>query len=291
MNLSLYKLRKKLNTDKSGQGSLVAVILASVIGTIIISSTTQWFLSMNKTMDGTNDRLEAMTIAMSEWQRLEHMSLDELEVNRENYKTPYDVGDKFKVGISLGEQGYFDKGKCNSLTGDYATENANCFKDTTMTVYDKDGKAMYTTRSLPLFSQSSDVYSALPIGSIIWWYSEKIPENFLLCNGQSTKNFPKLAAIIGDNVPNIIGKFIYAAGYDEQLGNIYEDSTFTMTFDKQFPVTYIGAYDATNSTGYIATPFAGADGHAVNAIIKGNRTFSGKYKPMHIACYPIIKAK
>ena len=83
MNLSLYKLRKKLNTDKSGQGSLVAVILASVIGTIIISSTTQWFLSMNKTMDGTNDRLEAMTIAMSEWQRLEHMSLDELEANRE----------------------------------------------------------------------------------------------------------------------------------------------------------------------------------------------------------------
>ena len=140
-------------------------------------------------------------------------------------------------------------------------------------------------------SQSSDVYSALPIGSIIWWYSEKIPKNFLLCNGQSTKNFPKLATIIGDNVPNIIGKFIYAAGYDEQLGNIYEDSTFTMTFDKQFPVTHIGAYDAEHCTGYIATPVGGADGHAVNGIIKGNRTFSGKYKPMHIACYPIIKAK
>ena len=140
-------------------------------------------------------------------------------------------------------------------------------------------------------SQSSDVYSALPIGSIIWWYSEKIPQNFLLCNGQSTKNFPKLAAIIGDNVPDIIGKFIYAAGYDEQLGNIYEDSTFTMAFDKNFPVTYIGAYDAEHCTGYIATPVGGADGHAVNGIIKGNRTFSGKYKPMHIACYPIIKAK
>ena len=150
MNLSLYKLRKKLNTDKSGQGSLIAVILASVIGTIIISSTTQWFLSMNKTMDGTNDRLEAMTIAMSEWQRLEHMSLDELEANRENYKNPYDVGEKFKVGVTLGEQGFFDEGKCNSLTGTYAGENANCFKDTIMTVYDKDGNAMYTTRSLPL---------------------------------------------------------------------------------------------------------------------------------------------
>ena len=38
MNLSLYKLRKKLNTDKSGQSSLVGVILASVIGTVIVGS-------------------------------------------------------------------------------------------------------------------------------------------------------------------------------------------------------------------------------------------------------------
>ena len=139
----------KLLSNRKGQGSLVAVILASVIGTIIIGSTTQWFLSMNKTMDGTNDRLEAMTIAMSEWQRLEHMSLDDLEANRENYKTPYKVGDNFTVGVNLGEQGFFDNGTCNALTGTYAGENANCFKDTTMTVYDKDGNAMYTTRSLP----------------------------------------------------------------------------------------------------------------------------------------------
>lgn len=143
----------KKKSDKSGQGSLIAVILASVIGTIIISSSTQWFLSMNKTMDRTDDRLEAMSIAMSEWQRLEHMSLDELEANRENYKTPYNVGDKFTVGVNLGGQGFFNNGTCNALTGDYASESPNCFKDTTMTVYDKDGKAMYTTRSLPLSSQ------------------------------------------------------------------------------------------------------------------------------------------
>lgn len=64
-----------------------------------------------------------------------------------------------------------------------------------------------------------------------------------------------------------------------------------MAFDKNFPVTYIGADATARYTGYIATPLDGADGHAVNGIIKGNRTFSGKYKPMHIACYPIIKAK
>lgn len=194
MNLSLYKLRKKLNTDKSGQGSLVAVILASVIGTIIISSTTQWFLSMNKTMDGTDDRLEAMSIAMSEWQRLEHMSLDELEANRENYKTPYNVGDKFTVGVNLGEQGFFDNGTCNALTGNYASESPNCFKDTTMTVYDKDGKAMYTTRSLPLSSQGSN---DLPIGTILPYTGDlnKIPHGWFLCDGTN-------------GTPNLINRFL-----------------------------------------------------------------------------------
>ena len=105
---SIYKKK----SDKYGQGGLIAVILASVIGTIIIGSTTQWFLSMNKIMGKTNDQLEAMTIAMSEWQRLEHMSLDELEANRENYKTPYKVGDNFTVGVNLGKQGFFDNGTC-----------------------------------------------------------------------------------------------------------------------------------------------------------------------------------
>lgn len=167
---SIYKKK----SDKSGQGSLVAVILASVIGTIIISSTTQWFLSMNKTMDRTDDRLEAMSIAMSEWQRLEHMSLDELEANRENYKTPYNVGDKFTVGVNLGEQGFFDNGTCNALTGDYASESPNCFKDTTMTVYDKDGKAMYTTRSLPLFSQG-DGGSSGPAPAVDWEHEQTLP--------------------------------------------------------------------------------------------------------------------
>lgn len=197
MNLSLYKLRKKLNTDKSGQSSLVGVILASVIGTVIVGSLTQWYLSINKTMSGTNDRLEAMTIAMSEWQRLEHMSLDELEANRENYKNPYDVGEKFKVGVTLGEQGFFDEGKCNSLTGTYAGENANCFKDTIMTVYDKDGNAMYTTRSLPL-SVSRDSF---PEGTILPYTGDlaKIPHGWVLCDGTN-------------GTPDLRGRFLEGTG-------------------------------------------------------------------------------
>ena len=213
MNLSLYKLRKKLNTDKSGQSSLVGVILASVIGTVIVGSLTQWYISMNKTMSGTNDRLEAMTIAMSEWQRLEHMSLDELEANRENYKNPYDVGEKFKVGVTLGEQGFFDEGKCNSLTGTYAGENANCFKDTIMTVYDKDGNAIYTTRSLPL-SVSRDSF---PEGTILPYTGDlaKIPHGWVLCDGNN--GTPDLTGRFLEGTKTTTGQF-HEAGLPEISG-------------------------------------------------------------------------
>lgn len=141
-----------------------------------------------------------------------------------------------------------------------------------------------------LYSQRSNT---LPIGSILWWYSYDIPSGYLLCNGQSTSNYPKLAQIVGANVPNLLGKFIYAAGDDEVLGTVAQSSSFTMTFDGNFPHMRIGANEPDDGhlSGYLATPIAGADGHAVNAIVVGNRTFYGQYKPMHIACYPIIKAQ
>ena len=201
-------------SNKKGQSSLIGVILASVIGTVIVGSLTQWYLSMNKTMTGTNDRLEAMTIAMSEWQRLEHMSLDELEANRENYKNPYNVGDKFKVGINLGEQGFFDDGKCNSLAGEYATESANCFKDTIMTVYDKDGSAMYTTRSLPLAVS----HDSFPEGTILPYTGDlaKIPKGWVLCDG--TNGTPDLTDRVLWGTKTETGKFI-EAGLPEISGS------------------------------------------------------------------------
>lgn len=161
--------RKKLLSDKRGQGSLIAVILASAVGTIIIGSATQWYLSMHKNIDGMDNRLEAMTIAMSEWQRLEHMSLDELENNRTNYQNPWSVGDKYKVSVELGEQGTFDEGKCNALTGSYAGDTPNCFRDTIMKVYDSTtNNVLYTTRSLPLTAGGGDLFKLGDYQSVPW---------------------------------------------------------------------------------------------------------------------------
>lgn len=210
--LELKKKIKQKTPNKKGQGSLVALILGGIILSTVVSSATSWYLSMNQNMSGTNDRLEAMSVAMSEWQRLEHMSLDELEANRENYKTPYKVGDKFKVGVALGEKGFFDEGTCNSLTGKYSGESPNCFKDTIMTVYNKDNIAMYTTRSLPL-SVSRDSF---PEGTILPYTGDlaKIPHGWVLCDG--TNGTPDLRGRFLEGTGTTTGEFKMAGLPDIQ---------------------------------------------------------------------------
>jgi len=150
MNLSLYKLRKQLKKDKSGQASMIAVVIAGVVGTILVSSITAWYLSMRANLGNTEDKLEAQTIAQSEWERLSHMSLDELEASRSILANPYSAGtgSHYQISVNLGQKGTFNNGTCGAIGSD---GYADCFKDTTITVY-HDGTRMFTTRTLPLMA-------------------------------------------------------------------------------------------------------------------------------------------
>lgn len=142
-------LRQKIENhfrNRSGQGSLVSVIVATVMLGMICATGTEWYLSMRKNIGNTEEKLEAQTIAMSEWERLSHMSLDELEASRETLKKPYAAG-QFTVSVNLGQKGTFNNGTCGAVSGGYA----NCFKNTTITVY-RDGNRMFTTRTLPLMA-------------------------------------------------------------------------------------------------------------------------------------------
>lgn len=142
-------LRQKIENhfrNRSGQGSLVGVIVATVMLSMIVAAGTEWYLSMRKNIGNTEEKLEAQTIAMSEWERLSHMSLDELEASREALKKPYAAG-QFTVSVNLGQKGTFNNGTCGAVTGGYA----NCFKDTTITV-SRDGSRLFTTRTLPLMA-------------------------------------------------------------------------------------------------------------------------------------------
>lgn len=70
-----------------------------------------------------------------------------------------------------------------------------------------------------LHSQGIATGDTLPLGAVIEWYSDTIPENWLLCNGQaiSRSNYPELFNVIGTkygvgngsttfNIPNLKGK-------------------------------------------------------------------------------------
>ena len=150
MNLSLYQLKKKLKLNKQAQGGLVAVVLAGLVGSILVSSATSWYLSMRNNIGNVEDKLEAQTIAQSEWERLSHMSLDELEAKRGELAEKYSAGtgSQYQISVNLGEKGTFNGGTCGAIGSD---GYANCFKDTTITVY-RDGNRMFTTRTLPLMA-------------------------------------------------------------------------------------------------------------------------------------------
>ncbi len=52
----------------------------------------------------------------------------------------------------------------------------------------------------------------LPIGSVVMWGSNTIPENWLLLNGQSTGGHAELVAIFGGTLPDMRGKFARGTG-------------------------------------------------------------------------------
>ena len=128
---------------------LIPLILAVVIGATVITPMVGWLLSINKSVGESNSKLESVTVSQSEWNRLQHMSLEELRANKETLATPYKVGDGFQVKVNLGNEGYFSNGKCGTIpSGKYA----NCFKDTTITVYNNDGDRLFSSRQLPLLT-------------------------------------------------------------------------------------------------------------------------------------------
>ena len=227
-------LRQKIENhfrNRSGQGSLVGVIVATVMLSMIVAAGTEWYLSMRKNIGNTEEKLEAQTIAMSEWERLSHMSLNELEASREALKKPYAAG-QFTVSVNLGQKGTFSNGTCGAVTGGYA----NCFKDTTITV-SRDGSRLFTTRTLPLMagdytrqeidnlinnlknSITQELNKAkLPIGTILPYKGalSSIPKGWKLCDGTN-------------GTPNLKDRFLVGAGSSYNLGATGGENYHTLT--------------------------------------------------------------
>ena len=63
----------------------------------------------------------------------------------------------------------------------------------------------------------------VPVGSIVIWYSEDIPDGWALCNGLG-------------GTPNLSYKFIYGSAFSHQVGNSF---TFASTFETDYTGLYV----------------------------------------------------
>ena len=89
---SIYKKK----SDNSGQGSLVAIVLAGVVGTVLVSSLTSWYLSMHKNINKSSDELSAVSAAFNEWNKIVHDDFTQ-SANKSGKTESVDVMGKFTV--------------------------------------------------------------------------------------------------------------------------------------------------------------------------------------------------
>ncbi len=107
----------------------------------------------------------------------------------------------------------------------YGADAQNKQRIATIKVY-KDGDTLSRySLQVPLSSKGS---GGVPTGTVIWYAAVNPPKGFIVCNGQSTSGYSKLASIVGSNVPDLQGAFI--RGYGEQSftqnnGNIIGNTT------------------------------------------------------------------
>ena len=138
------KVLNYLNENKSAQGSLIAVVAASVILSVIVASATQWYLAFNKSLNVSSDSLTGMSIAKDIWDKMTTQDFEDMKGKAGTTETS-DVGG-YTVTREYGQAGVFDEstGECKVGSGSPTTDNPRACMDVTMKVTDKDGKQVFT---------------------------------------------------------------------------------------------------------------------------------------------------
>ena len=91
---------------------LVVIIMGIVISSIIVTPLASWLLALNAKISNVNGQLEAMSVATTEWNRLNSMSMDDLE-SQASALSDYKVGD-YQVLVDIGDKGHMSDGSCKT---------------------------------------------------------------------------------------------------------------------------------------------------------------------------------
>ena len=138
------KVLNYLNTNKSAQGSLVAVVAASVILSVIVASATQWYLAFNKNLNVSGDSLTGMSIAKDIWDKMTTQDFEDMKGKAGTTETSTVGG--YTVTREYGNAGVFDEstGECKVGSSTPTAANPRACMDVTIKVTDKDGKQVFT---------------------------------------------------------------------------------------------------------------------------------------------------
>lgn len=182
--------------NKQGMG-LIPMIMAVVVGAVVITSTTSWLLSLNAKISNIDGRLEAMTIATSEWNRLNAMPMDAIEAQKDKLAN-YTVGE-YQLSVILGDKGVMDDGTCKT-SGLGTDEELNCYNDSKV-IIKKDGETLYSSKLLPLSADGSGGGGG---GFPDMQHPFSIPTSFVTVGGRRYSTFPASSTkyYSGDNIVN-----------------------------------------------------------------------------------------
>ncbi len=155
----------------------------------------------------------------------------------------------------------------------------------------------------------------VPVGTVIVWTKEQIPDGWLECNGQKVNKtlYPDLAALMS-NTPNYKGMFLRGAGsqtvthgsygsvnHGTTLGQVQGDSIRNITGSNNSPVFFPfanghsqGAFtEYHNGTGWIIRYALGDTG--INSGIQFNASLAvptaNENRPVNVGVKYIIKAE
>ncbi len=194
--------------------------------------------------------------------------------------------------------------RCMQRVTSLVTKNmyVRSFDRTILDGVDENGFAIYADEKphwLPWKQIGGD---SQPIGSFTWWFgtADSIPQGYVLCDGRSCDAYPALKLLIGDNVPNLIGKFVKGGNQ----ANVEQDANATVNLPNGNIGEVVTATTEPSSpfvkgacTGYVLASGIAQDANwrALYSVSMNNTTISTitgdtEIRPKNVTALPIIKA-
>jgi microcystin-dependent protein len=118
---------------------------------------------------------------------------------------------------------------------------------------------------------NTTIPNATPVGTIVMYGGTTAPTGWLLCNGQSTASYTALAAVVGANVPDLMGRAPIGYG-DSADSGITTRSTIGAKVGAETHTLTTGEMPVHNHTSLILGSGAGSTGIPVSASANTNTT-------------------